>query len=130
VPALLEIGEMLYEQGDDARASDLLHESLTGFHELATIQEQGHALDAIAALRANGDRPGALRRAVQLWSAATKWHQNKLRGSPIRRSRYDRSYAAARSQLGEAMFAAAWTEGQQLSFDQAVADALEATRAV
>ncbi len=122
--ALLEIGEMVYEQGDNVCAAELLGESLVGLHELAVLQDQGHAIDAIAALWADGTRPGALRRAVQLWSAATKWHQNKPRASPTRRSRYERTFAAARSRLGEALFAAAWAEGQHLSLEQAVAYAL------
>ncbi|HZG67446.1 MAG TPA: hypothetical protein VEZ12_11930 [Herpetosiphonaceae bacterium] len=123
--ALLETGELAYEQVDDARAAQLLSQSLAAFHELGLVQDIGHVLDAIAPLLADGSQPWALRRAVQLWSGATKWHQNKPRLSPIRRSRYDRTFAAARSRLGEALFAAAWEEGQQLSPEQAVAYALE-----
>jgi tetratricopeptide (TPR) repeat protein len=125
--ALLEIGEMVYEQGDNARAAELLRESVAGFHSLDAIQELGHALDAVGALWADGGRPGALRQAVQLWSAATTWHQNRPRMSPIRRSRYERTFAAARSQLGEGLFAAAWEDGQRLSLEQAVTYTLGAT---
>jgi tetratricopeptide (TPR) repeat protein len=124
--ALSEIGQMVYEQGDNVRAGELLRESLRGFHELDSRQALGHVLDAISVLWADGAQPGAVRRAVQLWSAATQWYRDKPGLSPIRRSRYERTRAAVRTELGEEMFAAAWSEGQQLSLDQAVASALGA----
>ncbi|GAC1545023.1 MAG: hypothetical protein NVS4B8_28250 [Herpetosiphon sp.] len=56
-------------------------------------------------------------------------HQNEPRLSPIGRSRYEHVYAAAQTQLGEAAYATAWNEGQQLSLEQAVAPALDAAGA-
>jgi hypothetical protein len=50
--------------------------------------------------------------------------------SPVRRSRYDRVFAAARADLGEEAYAAAWAEGQAMSPDQAIAYALDAPDAV
>jgi hypothetical protein len=98
--------------------------SLAEFHGLNSLQELGHALDAIAALWADTGQPGALGRAGQLSSPATTWHQNKPCLLPIQRTRYDHTFAAARSQLGEALFAAAWEEGQHLSLEQAIDYAL------
>jgi predicted ATPase/transcriptional regulator with XRE-family HTH domain len=43
---------------------------------------------------------------------------------PIDRIEYDRHLAAARAQLDEAAFAAAWAEGRALSLDQAIDEAL------
>jgi hypothetical protein len=40
---------------------------------------------------------------------------------------YERTVAEGRATLGEAAFAAAWTEGRAMSLDQAVAYALEET---
>jgi len=41
------------------------------------------------------------------------------------RSLYERTAAAVRSQLGESAFEEAWAEGQAMTFEQAVAYALE-----
>jgi tetratricopeptide (TPR) repeat protein len=125
--ALLETGELAYEQGDDARAAHLLSDSLAAFQELGLVEDIVHVLDAIAALWVCSPAPAALDRAIGLWSAATKWHRNRPRLSPIRRSRYERTFASARSQLGEELFAAAWEEGQRLSLEQAVVYALALT---
>ena len=123
--ALLQIGEMVYEQGDDARAAELLRESVALHHEIASRDGVGYGLDALAALRADGLQQGPLRRAVQLWSAATKWHQHVPRQSPVRRSRYEPTYAAVQRELGEARFVIAWAEGQAMTQEEAIAYALE-----
>jgi DNA-binding NarL/FixJ family response regulator len=49
---------------------------------------------------------------------------------PGLRAGYDRTHAAARSQLDDATFTAAWTEGQAMPLEQAVAYALAALDSV
>jgi hypothetical protein len=41
--------------------------------------------------------------------------------SPVERASYERSVAAARIQLGEQAFAAAWAEGQTMTLEQVLA---------
>jgi tetratricopeptide (TPR) repeat protein len=48
---------------------------------------------------------------------------------PIDRIEYDRNLAAARAQLDDAAFAAAWTAGRGLTLEQAIAEALNYTGA-
>ncbi len=60
--------------------------------------------------------------AAQLWGAAESLRE--VTGSPIppvERADYERSIAAARNQLGEKSFAAAWAEGRTLAPEQALA---------
>jgi DNA-binding NarL/FixJ family response regulator len=65
---------------------------------------------------------GELARAARLWGAA-----ETLRGTmgtplpPAYRVEYERSVAAARTQLGENAFAAAWIEGRAMTPEQALA---------
>jgi hypothetical protein len=46
---------------------------------------------------------------------------------PVDRTWYEREVAAIRAVLGEEAFADAWTEGRAMSWEAAVACALEAT---
>ena len=68
---------------------------------------------------------GALRWAVQLWGAA-----EALRGAievprlPVDRAGYEQAVAAARAQLGEETFAAAWQEGWTMKLEEVVPSAL------
>ncbi|MDP9316071.1 MAG: hypothetical protein M3R24_35315 [Chloroflexota bacterium] len=43
---------------------------------------------------------------------------------PVERTRYNRLLAGARAQLDDATFAAAWNEGQAMTPEQGIADAL------
>ncbi|MEO7913266.1 MAG: hypothetical protein ABIV47_26760, partial [Roseiflexaceae bacterium] len=47
-----------------------------------------------------------------------------LRPSPGERALWERIFVSIRAQLDEAAFAAAWAAGQQLTLEQAVAEAL------
>ena len=108
--------------------AELLRESVTGVATTSSdVQDLGHALDASRHCGRTVPEPEALQRAVQLWSAATKWHQNRPRLSPVRRSRYERTVAAVRASLARQAFAAAWAEGRAMTLEQAIAYALEET---
>jgi len=65
------------------------------------------------------------RRAVQLFARATTIPEIGLRGGPSRggKGAFDRYLAMARDQLDEATFNAAWEEGKQMTWEQAIAEA-------
>ena len=65
-------------------------------------------------------RAARLLGAVEALLEATNDHVD-----PADRAEYDRDVAAARAQLDEATFAAAWAEGRAMTMEQAMAYALE-----
>jgi len=65
-------------------------------------------------------------RAGRLWGAAERLRQAiGCRSAPAARATYERAMAAARAQLGEEGFAAAWKAGAALTLEQAIAYALD-----
>jgi hypothetical protein len=69
---------------------------------------------------------GRAERAAQLLGAAkAPLDATGSRTHHVDRAEFDRSAAAARAQLGEDAFAAAWTAGQALTLDQAITEALD-----
>jgi tetratricopeptide (TPR) repeat protein len=122
----LDLGRVAHAQWDEVKAHEYYAESLTIFGEFMDKLRLPECLEGIAGLAgATGRRPENVRRAVQLFGAA-----EALRASagiplpPIHRAAYEREVAAARAQLDEATFAAAWAAGRQLTLAQAVAYAL------
>ena len=106
---------------DYERAQMLLGESLKLFYER---QPSGIAscLEGMTAIREPEERP---RQVVRLFGAAAAIRA--IVGIPLfpeERIAYDRALAAARVQLGEAAYAAAWAAGQALTLEQAIAEAL------
>ena len=80
------------------------------------------SLDALATLAVD---QGEVQRAARLFGAAeTSWNTHRLTFSPFGRDRHDCAVIAARSQLGEANFTAAWAAGQALLSDEVIALAL------
>ena len=70
---------------------------------------------------------GPAERGARLLSAADTLLDSiglSLAAWPETRADFDRYVAAARAQLDEATFAAAWAAGQALTLDQAIAEAL------
>ena len=73
-----------------------------------------------------GQTRAQLERAAQLYGAVA--FLRDAIGAPIplnERPSYDRDLAATRTALGDAVFEAAWAEGQVMTLEQAVAYALE-----
>src|SRR5260370_31750872 len=65
---------------------------------------------------------GKLAWAARLWRAAEGLRDTiGVPIPPVERAAYDRSVAAARAQLGEKSFAAAWAEGRTMTPEQALA---------
>jgi predicted ATPase/DNA-binding SARP family transcriptional activator len=119
---LLGLGIAAQKQGNTQRAAALCRESL------ALCQEVGEKADIPSHLEAFGNVAGAqgqFRQAVRLLSVAAAIRE--AIGTPLPpsdRPEYQRDIAAAREALGEGAFAAAWVEGQALSLEEAVSDAL------
>jgi hypothetical protein len=69
---------------------------------------------------------GDANRAARLWGAASAWREaiNEPLPPPYHRD-YAESMFQARNQLGEEVYASAWSEGHALSPEQAIALALE-----
>jgi predicted ATPase/class 3 adenylate cyclase/DNA-binding CsgD family transcriptional regulator len=125
--ALQNLGEVVQDQGDYERALALYQESVA----LARPLEYK---DIVAlCLLGIGGVAGAVRqaeRAARLLSAAETLLDSmglSVAIWPEVRADYERYVAAARAQLDEATFTAAWAEGRTLTLEQAIASALEPT---
>jgi tetratricopeptide (TPR) repeat protein len=111
------MGQLAQQQGDAARTRALYEENLTLAHEVEDVVRIARSLDAFACLAAE---QGEAERAVRLSGAAATLAPVEALRSPTLRSAHDRWMAAARTQLGEAAFAAAWADGAAMNLDQAV----------
>jgi hypothetical protein len=82
-----------------------------------------YTLEVFAALIAVEGEP---ERAARLYGAAEALRE--VIGAPLppnERPRYEREVAAARAQLDEERFRAAWAEGRAMSMEEAISYALE-----
>jgi predicted ATPase/class 3 adenylate cyclase/DNA-binding XRE family transcriptional regulator len=122
--ALQSLGEVMQDQGDYVRSLALYQESMT----LAWPLE--HKETIALCLMGLGGVAGAVRqpeRAARLLSAAEILLDTvglSVMAWPAVPANYDRYVAAARAQLDEATFGAAWAKGRAMTLDQVVADAL------
>ncbi len=113
----------------------MLEESLRLLGELGDRRNAAYLLEAWASLAAalSSAQPdgqvGArerVQRAARLFGAAGAVRTaSGIPLPPVDRSRYERYLAAARAQSTEAVWNAAWAEGQAMTLEQAVAYALE-----
>jgi predicted ATPase len=120
---LHSLGDIGLFQGDAAQARARFGESLQLFDEYANRQRAVWCLGGLAALEATA---GDAARAVTLWSAAEAIHA--AIGSPrpaLRVEDYRQRVEAARGQLGEQAASRAAASGRAMSFEQAVAYALQ-----
>jgi predicted ATPase len=123
------------EQGDDWWASSHLVESLILLRDLGDRWQAALALDVFAGLiAAQGHRREDAqphgRLAARIFGAVEALRE--MIGAPllsIYRYHYQRGVDAARGLLDQATFAAAWREGRAMSLEQAVAEALEWSKA-
>ncbi len=117
------LGKVAFEQGDYVQAHVLHQQSLTMFRELGNKEDIAKSLNEFALLSVKEAQEA---RGVRMWGAAAS-----VRDSfgffmlPFERARQERETAAVRQTLGEAAFAAAWTEGRALTLEQAISYALE-----
>src|SRR5262249_32256146 len=116
------LAEVAYEQGDAVAAGALYREALAILRDLGDRTELAAVLEGVAALAAGAAR---LARAVRLAGAAAALRAALgARPSPTRQAEVARWLAPARRELSAAGYAAAWTAGQAMTLEQAVADAL------
>ena len=109
--------------GDYAMAEAQFAESLTLLQELGDKNGVAACLEGLAETAGAQGQP---ERCARLFGAAEALRE--VIGTvltPPERADYDRAIMSARAALGDAAFQAAWTVGQSLSLEQAVASALE-----
>jgi predicted ATPase/DNA-binding SARP family transcriptional activator len=122
IATLDALGRLAQRPGDYGRARTLHEESLALCIEIEDPAQLAHALEAFACLAA---RQGQAEAAVRLFGA-TGAYAAPLEATfdPVWRLEHDQLVASARTQLGEAAFAAAWAKGQAMTLDEAVEYAL------
>jgi predicted ATPase/transcriptional regulator with XRE-family HTH domain len=120
---LARLARSALHQGEYANAQELLWESLQQFVQLGDKRNIIACLEVTAVLAAVR---GHSVRAARLWGAAESLRATAdMPVSPSDRS-HDAPYLTAlHERLDDVSFAAAWTEGQALSLDQAIAVARE-----
>ncbi|MSP12304.1 MAG: adenylate/guanylate cyclase domain-containing protein [Chloroflexi bacterium] len=117
---LARLGETAWLEGDHRRAAALFTESLVMAREMEVNATHAYLLRNIAGIAVAQGRAAS---AVRLCAAAVALpNANSVVSHPVN---YEQDLAAARAQLGEAAFEAAWAAGQAMSLEQAIADALE-----
>ncbi|NMB87075.1 MAG: XRE family transcriptional regulator [Chloroflexi bacterium] len=105
------------------RATGMLKETLSLYQSSGDKFGPPFSLEALGLVAA---ALGDMKRAVRLWGAASAWRQAINEPlSLIYQRDYATSVTQARTQLGEEVYASAWSEGQAMSPEQAIALALE-----
>jgi predicted ATPase/DNA-binding CsgD family transcriptional regulator len=123
--ALYTLAILAQTEGEDERARNLLEEGLRLSAELGNEANVAHCLEGLASMYG---AEGKIVRAARLWGAEEAVLE-KLEDAVYTylpdRALHRSQVAAARSQLDEAVWTAAWTEGRVMSLEQAVEYALE-----
>ncbi|HEU5102516.1 MAG TPA: LuxR C-terminal-related transcriptional regulator [Roseiflexaceae bacterium] len=131
---LANLAMVALDQGEYRKASAQLVESLTLLRDLGERWQIVHTLEVCARLAAEQqlawkDGQAGVLRAAQLFGAAETLR--KELGAPVlsfQRQSYERGIATLRAHLDDATRAAAWAEGQAMTLEQAIADALALTQ--
>jgi predicted ATPase/DNA-binding CsgD family transcriptional regulator len=123
--ALYTLAILAQTEGENLRAREQLEEGLRLSAELGNEADVAHCLEGLASTYG---AEGKTVRAARLWGAEETLLE-KLEDAVYAyvpdRALHRSKVAAARSQLDEAAWTAAWTEGKAMSLDQAVEYALE-----
>jgi predicted ATPase len=124
VHALGAMRHLERDEGNYGRARAHYQESLLLRRELGSLFELAQSLEDLAAL---AGRERQAERAIRLLGAGEAFCETLGARPPVAiAAEYERTVAEGRATLGEAAFAAAWTEGRAMSLEEAVAFALEA----
>lgn len=124
--ALYSLAQVAQARGDHDSAACRFEEGVTLSEEIGDRSNLGYFLEGLAVVA--GVR-GEAERSARLFGVAEGLLQAVE--APVydyyepNRYLYERMAAAMRSQLGESAFEEAWVEGQAMTFEQAVAYALE-----
>jgi len=124
--AAVRLGRVAFREGEHAAARRHFREGLRLFHERGWRRQAAGVLAALAAVAAG---EGAWPRALRLAGAASGLRET-AGGRPEAwlvpvQAYLEEALATARQELGEPAAAAAWAEGQTMTPEQAVADALQ-----
>ena len=123
--ALPTLATIARADGDNERAARLLGEGLIFSAEVGDGTNVAYYLEGLAAIAASESDP---ERAARLWGAAEAILEKiEVIAYPhaADRSFYDEQLAAARASLDEEAWKRAWSEGQTMTVEEAVAYALE-----
>jgi predicted ATPase/class 3 adenylate cyclase len=121
--ALDNLGWSALISGDHQKAQSLHEESLLLCRELGDRLIGSESIEGLACVAAAG---GGAERAAWLFGAAEALRDAAgYKQAPRARSLREPYLAAARSQVGEAAWAEAWEEGRSMTFEEAIAYALE-----
>ena len=116
--ALIGLARVAALQGEVAAARALYQESLVHLHEMDNKEFIPACLEGLADMVAAQGEPTW---AARLWGAAERLRETiGTPLPPVYRADYEHSVAAARTQLGEKTFAAAWAEGRTMTPEQAL----------
>jgi predicted ATPase/transcriptional regulator with XRE-family HTH domain len=117
------LGDVARLRADYKRATGMFKESLSLSQSSGDKFGPPFVLEALGLVAAT---LGDAKRAARLWGAAPAWRETINEPLPLT---YQRDYAAsvtqARTQLGEEVYASAWSEGHAMSPEQVIALALE-----
>jgi hypothetical protein len=112
------------EQGDAARATIQLVESLTLLRALGERWQTAHTLEVFACLAVMQAQPDLVR-AAHLFGAAEILRETlSAPVLPFQRHFNERGVAALRAQLDESSLTVAWAKGRAMSLEQVMAHAL------
>jgi predicted ATPase/DNA-binding CsgD family transcriptional regulator len=113
---LHNLGHVARAQGNYEGMAALFEESFVLFRELG---HKAGIADCLAGLAAVAGVQGQQELAVQLFAASQAlFTALGVRLDPADCAEYDRNLAAVRTQLDEATFNVAWTQGQQITWEQ------------
>jgi len=124
--SLIVLATVACEQGDLIKARDYSRQTLTSARDLGSPMWLMLVLFSLGLLHSYG---GELLRGVRLLAAAETLLRNRgidirtegMRDVMVMKEAVDKTLATARAQFDAAAVEAAWTEGQQLTVEQAVA---------
>jgi non-specific serine/threonine protein kinase len=121
--SLAGFGTVARLRADYKRATGMFRESLSVYQSSGDKFGPPFVLEALGLVAA---ALGDANRAARLWGAASAWREaiNEPLPPPYHRD-YAESMFQARNQLGEEVYASAWSEGHALSPEQAIALAFE-----
>ena len=120
---LNNMGWLMASQGDKIGARLMFRESLELCRELRWQWMAASVFEILGIIEVRQAEANRLVRAVQLWGAAEMLL--KSWGASYSLEEAEQEIATARNSLGEASFSIAWSEGRKMTFDQAIAFALE-----
>jgi predicted ATPase/class 3 adenylate cyclase len=119
---LLDLARVARVQGDHNVAAERFAESLVLCREVENARDTVYCLAGLASIAAASGQP---ERAARLFGVAEALRESAgILLPPVQRADYEHDVTAARAQLNEATFAAAWAAGRALSVEQAIAEAL------